>query len=104
MHLIPTSVIGQTGHPKELYISNGKHKNQIQIFPRGKIMFGGQVYDVGSRLVFDLQPYQIVFIQSMDVMSGTRVVSQYPVFVTIGHNYINPGTSTECIQVAQVTE
>ena len=99
LHLIPTSVTGQTGAPKAFYISNGRHKNQIQVFPRGNVMFGGRLYKGGSRLVFYLQPYQIVFLQSMDVMSGTKIVSQYPIFLTIGLTYINPGKSSSCIQV-----
>ena len=93
-----------TTHPKEFYISNGKQRNQIQIFPRGKVMFGGRAYNAGSRLVFYLQPYQIVFIQSMDVMSGTKVVAQYPVFISMDPTYINPGMSTECIQVTKVSD
>ncbi|XP_026150219.1 IgGFc-binding protein-like [Mastacembelus armatus] len=79
-----------TGTPqgffKEFLITNGKESNKVEIFPRASISFQGYVYNSGSQMVIDLQPYESVQLQSPHDLSGTRVTSQRPVAVFTGHS------------------
>ncbi|XP_026150193.1 uncharacterized protein LOC113122824 [Mastacembelus armatus] len=79
-----------TGTPqgsfKEFSVTNGKESNKVEIFPQGSISFQGRVYDSGSQMVIDLQPYESVQLQSPHDLSGTRVTSQRPVAVFTGHS------------------
>lgn len=70
---------------KEFAVTNGKESNKIEIFPQGSITFQDRVYQRGSQIVIDLQPYESVQLQSVDELSGTRVASQRPVAVFTGH-------------------
>ncbi|XP_056237739.1 IgGFc-binding protein [Seriola aureovittata] len=73
------------GSFKEFSVTNGKQANKVDIFPRGSINFQGRVYESGSHMVIDLQPYESVQLQSENELSGTRVASQHPVAVFTGH-------------------
>lgn len=73
------------GSYKEFSVTNGKQSNKVDIFPTGPIRFQGRVYESGSRMVIDLQPYESAQLQSEHELSGTRVASQHPVAVVTGH-------------------
>ncbi|XP_071325188.1 IgGFc-binding protein [Trachinotus anak] len=73
------------GSKKQFSVTNGKQINKVEIFPRGSIYFQGRVYESGSHMVIDLQPYESVQLQSVNDLSGTRVASQHPVAVFTGH-------------------
>ncbi|XP_039662365.1 IgGFc-binding protein-like isoform X2 [Perca fluviatilis] len=73
------------GSFKEFSVTNGKESNKVEIFPLGPISFQGRVYESGSRMLIDLQPYESVQLQSVYELSGTRVASQLPVAVVTGH-------------------
>lgn len=70
---------------KEFSVTNGKEVNKVKVFPQGLIRFQGRVYQRGSTMVIDLQPYESVQLQSTYDISGTRVDSQHPVAVSAGH-------------------
>lgn len=73
------------GTYKEFAVTNGKEINKVEIFPQSPINFQGRVYQSGSQMVIDLQPYESVQLQSTYELSGTRVASQHPVAVVTGH-------------------
>ncbi|XP_032374142.1 IgGFc-binding protein isoform X1 [Etheostoma spectabile] len=73
------------GSFKEFSVTNGKESNKVEIFPLGSINFQGRVYESGSRMLIDLQPFESVQLQSVYELSGTRVASQLPVAVVTGH-------------------
>ncbi|XP_028436588.1 IgGFc-binding protein-like [Perca flavescens] len=73
------------GSFKEFSVTNGKESNKVEIFPLGSISFQGRVYESGSQMLIDLQPYESVQLQSVYELSGTRVASQLPVAVVTGH-------------------
>jgi len=68
---------------KSFSIKNGNEKNEIKIALTGKVTYGGRSYNAGSQLVFELQPNQIVKIQSPDMLTGTKVVSKHRVAIMI---------------------
>lgn len=70
---------------KEFSVTNGKESNKVELSLRGTIQFQGNVYQSGSKLVIDLEPYESVQLQSRDDLSGTIVSSQHPVAVFTGH-------------------
>lgn len=70
---------------KEFSVTNGKESNKVEIFAQGKIWFQRRIYNRGSRLVINLQPYESIQLQSTFEISGTRVASQHPVAVFTGH-------------------
>lgn len=73
------------GSYKEFAVTNGKESNQVEIFPQCSIKYQDRVYESGSRMVIDLQPYESVQLQSTTDLSGTRVASKNPVAVVTGH-------------------
>ncbi|KAK2910366.1 hypothetical protein Q8A73_008081 [Channa argus] len=73
------------GSFKEFSVTNGKESNKVEIFPQGSINYQGRVYESGTSMVIDLQPYESVQLQSAYDLSGSRVSSQRPVAVFTGH-------------------
>ncbi|KAE8594561.1 hypothetical protein XENTR_v10019693 [Xenopus tropicalis] len=57
----------------------------VDVDVTGAINFDGKDYPKGSRLTLSLEPFQAVQFQSPDDLTGTKVVSQYPVVVLSGH-------------------
>merc|ERR1739838_1229228 len=84
---------------KQFYISNGKESNRIQVVPTAKLTFMGRVYNSGSKLAFQLRPYQVVQILSTGALTKTKVISQHRVFITIGYIYKYPGITLSCSNV-----
>lgn len=73
------------GTYKEFSVTNGKESNRVEISLNGALQFQGRVYNNGSQLVIDLQPYESVQLQSTADLSGSRIVSPHPVAVFSGH-------------------
>lgn len=73
---------------QEFSVINGKVKNRVQIFPEGLIFFEGRNYVQGSQMVIDLKPFESVVLNSINNLSGTRVISEDPVGVVTGHTCI----------------
>ncbi|XP_054904027.1 IgGFc-binding protein [Poeciliopsis prolifica] len=84
-YFILTPPSGPYSTSKEFAVTNGKDKNQVEIFPEALITFQGRVFQKGNKLVIDLEPYQSVQLQSKYDLSGTQVSSQHPVAVFSGH-------------------
>ena len=82
---------------KQFYIANGKVQNRIQVVPTAKLTFMGRTYNAGSKLAFQLRPYQVVQILSTGALTNTKVISEHRVMITIGYIYKYPGMSTESI-------
>merc|ERR550537_366661 len=85
---------------KQFYIANGKVQNGVQVVPTAKLTFMGRVYNAGSKLAFQLRPYQVVQILSTGALKNTQVISQHRVFITIGYIYKYPGITLSCSNVA----
>lgn len=73
------------GSYKEFAVINGKDNNRVEIFPETTIEFQGRVYEKGSKLEVDLQPYESMQLQSKYDLSGSIVSSRLPVAVFSGH-------------------
>ncbi|KAE8594564.1 hypothetical protein XENTR_v10019695 [Xenopus tropicalis] len=58
---------------------------KIDIYLSGAVTYQGKDYAKGSKLTVSLQPYQVLQLQSTDDLSGSRVVSEYPIAVLSGH-------------------
>ncbi|XP_068180237.1 IgGFc-binding protein [Antennarius striatus] len=82
--LTPTS--GPFSTCGEFAVTNGKERNNVEIFPKGIIKFQGSIYGNHKKLVIALEPYESVQIQSHYDLSGTRITSQLPVAVLTGHS------------------
>lgn len=72
---------------QEFAITNQKHKkNTVTIYLRGEVNYQGKQYRSGSKLVFDMEPYESVLIQSNEDLTNTKVSSKHPVAVFTGHS------------------
>ncbi|KAM4735256.1 IgGFc-binding protein [Anableps anableps] len=84
-YFIFTPPSGPKGSRKEFAVTNGKDKNQVEIFPEASINFKGHIFRKGYKFVIDLEPYESVQLQSNGDLSGSRVSAQHPVAVFSGH-------------------
>ncbi|KAM9419012.1 IgGFc-binding protein-like [Salvelinus alpinus] len=72
---------------KEFSIINYKEKNfGVEVYLTGPVTFQRQKYFAGSKLTIDLMPFESVQIQSQFDLSGTNVISKFPVGVLSGHS------------------
>nr|XP_046181870.1 IgGFc-binding protein-like [Oncorhynchus gorbuscha] len=72
---------------KEFSIINYKEKNfGVEVYLTGPVTFQRQKYFAGSKLTIDLLPFESVQIQSQFDLSGTNVISKFPVGVLSGHS------------------
>ncbi|XP_041425756.1 uncharacterized protein LOC108696888 isoform X5 [Xenopus laevis] len=70
---------------KEFAVIAYGNETKVDIYLNGAVNFKGKDYEKGSKLTLSLQPFQTVQLQSTDDLSGSRVVSEYPVAVLSGH-------------------
>ncbi|KAM4568117.1 IgGFc-binding protein [Fundulus diaphanus] len=70
---------------KEFAVTNGKEKNNVEVYLKAPVTFQGRTFRGGDKLVIDLEPYESVQLQSNYDLSGSRVSSQHPVAVFSGH-------------------
>ncbi|XP_075462776.1 IgGFc-binding protein-like [Ascaphus truei] len=70
---------------KEFAVVASKEPTAITIYLTGKVTFQDREYRGGSKLTFNLEPFEAVEFQSKDDLSGTKVLSRRPVAVLSGH-------------------
>lgn len=70
---------------KEFSITNYKKSNKVTVFVQSHVWYKGAMYRKGTKLTLNLKPYESVFFQSNDDLTGTRVTAQQPVAVFTGH-------------------
>ncbi|XP_029432085.1 IgGFc-binding protein-like [Rhinatrema bivittatum] len=69
----------------------------IDIDLNGSLTYQNQNYDTGSKLTIALQSFESIQLQSIDDLTGTRIVAQNPVAVMTGHSCTT--MSTNCSHV-----
>lgn len=62
-----------------------KEPTKVTIYPTGSLTFQGKKYGKNRKLIFDINPYDVVQFQSLDNLTGSRVVATKPVVVLSGH-------------------
>lgn len=70
---------------KEFSVTNGKNDNKVVVFVKRPFRFRGIYYRTGTRVAFNLKPYESVIIESTSDLTGTKVTSDKPVAVFTGH-------------------
>ncbi|KAF7242300.1 IgGFc-binding protein [Varanus komodoensis] len=71
---------------KEFAILAYTFPTRVDVHLKGSVIFKGQVYPAGSRLVVDLDSFQAIQLQSSVDLSGSRIESKEPVAVLSGHS------------------
>nr|XP_033818515.1 uncharacterized protein LOC117368880 [Geotrypetes seraphini] len=79
------------GNMKEFTVATYGSLNTINIYLQGPVTFQHKIFPAGSKLSINLQPYEVVQIQSSQDLTGTRIVSQKPVAVLSGHSCFGKG-------------
>lgn len=85
-YLIFTPWVSPRGTYKEFSVTNGKERNQIEIYLQGNVKFEKRNYRKGQKLKVDLLPFQALEIQSFQDLTNTRIFSKKPVAVMTGHS------------------
>lgn len=85
-YYIYTPQMGPPDQYKEFSISNQGLANTVEIQLNGMVTWDGKQYSRGSTLVFDLEPFESVQIQSKEDLTGSKVSSKQPVAVFTGHS------------------
>ncbi|XP_072282020.1 IgGFc-binding protein-like [Pyxicephalus adspersus] len=62
-----------------------KEPTKVTIYPTGLLTYQGKKYNKNSKLSIEIDPYDVVQLQSEDDLSGSRVVATKPVAVLSGH-------------------
>ncbi|CAM5124515.1 unnamed protein product [Natator depressus] len=87
------------GLDKQFAVVAWKEPTIVEVYLKGAVTFQGENYRAGTKLVIPLGAYQAVQLQSRDDLSGTRIVSQYPVAVYSGHVCV--AKHTKCDYVSE---
>nr|XP_033818986.1 IgGFc-binding protein-like isoform X2 [Geotrypetes seraphini] len=85
-YVIITPTESSNNYFNEFAIINYYGPNMVNIYPKGAVTFEGKIYTTGNKLTISLEDSQAVQLQSIDNLSGTRIVSQNPVAVLTGHS------------------
>lgn len=85
-YYIYTPQMGPPDQYKEFSIANQGILNTVEIQFNGMVTWEGQQYSQGSKLVFDLQPFESVQIQSKEDLTGSKISANQPVAVFTGHS------------------
>ncbi|KAM9299513.1 IgGFc-binding protein-like [Gastrophryne carolinensis] len=72
------------GSMKEFAIIT-KEPAKVTIYPKGLLTYEGEQYGKNDKLIFDVEPYDVVQFQSKDDLSGSRIVATKPMVVLSGH-------------------
>lgn len=79
-----------TGTPwgtyKEISITNHEGLNSVEVYVKAHTKFQGRMYPAGSKISFDLGPFETKQLQSESDLTGSRVVSKLPAAVSTGHS------------------
>ncbi|KAM5132243.1 IgGFc-binding protein-like [Mantella aurantiaca] len=62
-----------------------KEPTKVTVYLTGSVTFQGKTYNKNSKLTIDIDPYNVVQLQSADDLSGSRVVANKAVAVLSGH-------------------
>ncbi|XP_063799974.1 IgGFc-binding protein-like [Pseudophryne corroboree] len=84
-YFIITPQKGPENQYKEFLVVSYEKQTTVDIYLKGTINYNGTNYLKGDKMTLNLEPFNIIQIQSKDDLSGTKVVSQHPVAVITGH-------------------
>ncbi|KAJ1132344.1 hypothetical protein NDU88_010658 [Pleurodeles waltl] len=108
INVLPMRVLGieyyvvtppaELGTAKEFSISNHQSPNKVDIYPTATVNLQGKTYPVGSKFTLDLEPFQAVYLQSSDDLSGTKITATRPVLVVSQSSY--PGPDPKSIRLS----
>ncbi|XP_043389175.1 adhesion G protein-coupled receptor E1-like isoform X3 [Chelonia mydas] len=68
----------------EFSIITYKEPNSVEVHVKGKLHYLTQVHSTGSKLNFKPFSFQVIQLQGIEDVSGTRIVSEKPVAVLVG--------------------
>ncbi|KAM3923108.1 IgGFc-binding protein-like [Leptodactylus fuscus] len=85
-HYIVTPFTGPSEHFTEFSVLAQDIPTTVTVHLGGPTQFNGKNYKKGDTMSVNLEPHQLIQIQSIDDLSGTRVSSQIPVNVVSGHS------------------
>lgn len=85
-YYIYTPQNGPSDQYKEFAISNQGVLNTVEIQVNGMVTWEGKQYPQGSMIVFDLEPFESVQIQSKEDLTGSKVTTKQPAAVFTGHS------------------
>lgn len=71
---------------KEFSITNHQGRNPVEVYVKNNTKFQGRMYRAGSKISFELGPFESMQIQSDSDLTGSRVASKLPVAVSTGHS------------------
>lgn len=75
----------EDSYEKELAVIAWQTPTQVTVELQGEVSFKRQTYAAGTTLTVRLKAFEVLQLQSMEDLSGTRVQSSAPVAVLIGH-------------------
>ncbi|CAH2318273.1 Hypothetical predicted protein [Pelobates cultripes] len=84
-YYIVTPPWGPSNQYTEFSVVTYEKPNIIDIYLKGLVTFNKVKYPAGSKFTVVLEPFQAAQFQSTDDLSGTKVLSKYPVAVLCGH-------------------
>ncbi|XP_067399057.1 IgGFc-binding protein-like [Emydura macquarii macquarii] len=84
---------------REFAIVAWKGPTVVDVYLKGTVMFQGKMHSKGSTLTFQLKEYQAAQLQSLVDISGTKIISQQPVAVYVGHTCVTK--SIHCDHVSE---
>uniref|UniRef100_H3A0X0 IgGFc-binding protein N-terminal domain-containing protein n=1 Tax=Latimeria chalumnae TaxID=7897 RepID=H3A0X0_LATCH len=82
----------------EFAVINSNQVNIVTVSLKASVTYEGKSYPSGSNLTLYLSKYENIQIQSTEDLSGSHVVSQYPVAVLSGHQCVK-SSSISCDHV-----
>ncbi|XP_058052422.1 IgGFc-binding protein-like isoform X2 [Ahaetulla prasina] len=72
-------------YQKELAVIAWQTPAQVTVEPQGEVIFERRSYPAGSTLTVHLQAFEVLQLQSVEDLSGTKIQSSAPVAVLSGH-------------------
>ncbi|XP_039181480.1 IgGFc-binding protein-like [Crotalus tigris] len=84
-HYVVTPTGGPRGAFPQFAALSYEESNVVEIYLTAQVVFEGKTYSAGSKLTVTLAAFQGIQLQATGDFSGTRIVSQKPVVVLVGH-------------------
>ncbi|XP_075763605.1 IgGFc-binding protein-like isoform X2 [Pelodiscus sinensis] len=97
-YYVITPTVG-TDRYREFAIVAWEGPTTVEVYLKGAVIFQGKTHARGSKLTIKLEEHQAAQLQSPVDVSGTRIVSQKPVAVYVGHTCVT--RATQCDHVSE---
>uniref|UniRef100_K7F2S2 IgGFc-binding protein-like n=1 Tax=Pelodiscus sinensis TaxID=13735 RepID=K7F2S2_PELSI len=97
-YYVITPTVG-TDRYREFAIVAWEGPTTVEVYLKGAVIFQGKTHARGSKLTIKLEAHQAAQLQSPVDVSGTRIVSQKPVAVYVGHTCVT--RATQCDHVSE---